>query len=312
MANRIAILDLGTNTFHLLIVETKDRKVVKELTRDYAATKLGEGGITDGIITETAFNRGITALIEFKKTIDFFAVNTIKATGTAALRTAKNGHDFVRAVLLKTGIQIEIIDGDAEAEYIWHGVRNAVSLNSSTSLIMDIGGGSVEFICCNDTQVFWKKSYPLGAAKLMALFHHTDPISREEIDQLIAHFDNHFADLKSAVKKHQPTKLIGSAGSFETFATLEVIHFKLEETRLEQTFFDFSISQLLEVLEKIIVSTHLERAGNAAIPPVRTDMIVVASVLTKYIINNFKFTAVQLSANALKEGVLAKMLIETT
>ena len=159
---RIAALDLGTNTFHLLIADVLDNKfeAVKE---EQAHVKLGEGGINSGLIADAPFKRGLDALQHFKSEIQRFSVDAIHATGTAALRSAKNGFAFINQVKTSTGIEIEIIDGDLEASLIYQGVRACVSLAPS-ALIMDIGGGSVEFIFCNDQTIFWKKSYPIGAA----------------------------------------------------------------------------------------------------------------------------------------------------
>ncbi|MEO8795013.1 MAG: exopolyphosphatase, partial [Daejeonella sp.] len=121
---------------------------------------------------------------KFKSVIDSYKIKNFKAVATAAVRTAANGKDFVADVKSETGIEIETVTGDKEAALIFEGVKQAVKLGAETCLIMDIGGGSVEFILASTNGIIWKKSYPIGAAKLMALFHHSDPISPEEITQI--------------------------------------------------------------------------------------------------------------------------------
>lgn len=298
MSLRVAALDLGTNTFHLVIAEIENNAIKQIFFAEQKHVKLGEGGINKGMITEEAFARGIAALIEFSDKISSHNVQHIAAVGTAALRTAANGKDFIRQVNEKTGIQIEIIDGDQEASLIYAGVKQAVSLTEN-SLIMDIGGGSVEFLLANADEIFWKKSYPIGAAKLMAAFHQSDPISGNEIKEIHRHLDHILSDLKIKTQNFQPQKLIGSAGAFETFLALTT-----NETVSNRKNFRFNLQELNVALNEIIESDHQQRERDKRIIPVRVDMIVVASILTKYIIEMLNINSVEVSTYALKEGLL--------
>src|SRR5688572_12994652 len=112
MTQRIAALDLGTNTFHLIIADVSNSKIQRIITADQKHVKLGEGGINTGTITASAFNRGLDALADFSISIQENKVDAVHAVGTAALRSASNGLDFLQNVKEKTGIQIEIITGD--------------------------------------------------------------------------------------------------------------------------------------------------------------------------------------------------------
>jgi exopolyphosphatase/guanosine-5'-triphosphate,3'-diphosphate pyrophosphatase len=174
----IAILDLGTNTFQLLIANIIDNKPVL-VFEESIAVKLGEGGIEKGYISEAAFDRGLSALKQFKKSIDQYQVKLVRAAATSALRSASNGAEFLEKIRSETGIIPEIITGEREAELIYQGVRAAINMGDEKCLIIDIGGGSVEFIICNQEEVFWKRSYDIGAARLMEQFHHSDPISED-------------------------------------------------------------------------------------------------------------------------------------
>lgn len=298
MSARVAAIDLGTNTFHLIIAEVEDNTIKQVLLAEQKHVKLGEGGINKGLITEEAFARGIAALIEFNDIIFAHNVQHIAAVGTAALRTAKNGSEFIRQVKEKTGIQIEIIEGDREASLIYAGVKQAVFITEN-SLIMDIGGGSVEFILADAAGVLWKRSYPIGAAKLMATFHHSDPISQIEIREIHSHLDNLLSDLRINVQSFKPRRLIGSAGAFETFQALSS-----KDTRLNKTSYQFDMEDLTATLNKIIASDHKQREQDNKIIPVRVDMIVVASILTQYIIETLNIKSVEVSSYALKEGLL--------
>jgi len=305
MNKRVAALDLGTNTFHLLIAEVNSGKINK-IIEEQRHVKLGEGGINKGFIAEVAYKRGIDALEYFKSVMDKFPVDAIKASGTAALRSAKNGVDFIEEAKKRTGITIDIIEGDREAGLIYKGVRAATDLGAS-SLIMDIGGGSVEFIFCSNKDIFWKKSYPIGAAKLMAAFHHSDPISSSDSQTIWNHLAEQLAELKDKASQFKPLQLVGSAGAFETFAALETERSGKNLELLNKENYGFNVPELKSVLEKIIKSTHQEREQNQLIIPVRTDMIVVASILTGFIIEQMHIEKISMSKFSLKEGLVMEL-----
>ena len=300
----IAILDLGTNTFQLLIVNLIENKPLL-VFEESIAVKLGEGGIQKGCIGEASFDRGLSALKQFKKAIDRYEVKLVRAAATSALRTAGNGQEFLARILEETGIAPELISGEREAELIYLGVRAAVNLGNEKCLIIDIGGGSVEFIICNQKEISWKKSYDIGAARLMEQFHHSDPISERDTKDLNLYLESILSELKTQTKIHKPELLIGSAGAFESFAALINPKFKpgfgSPETKIELK--DFAI-----VSELILKSSHAERSRNPAIIPVRVDMIVMATLITKYVLNLFDFKALKLSTYSLKEGLLFEFI----
>lgn len=296
----IAILDLGTNTFQLLIANTIDNTPVL-VFEESIAVKLGEGGIEKGYISEAAFDRGLSALKQFKKSIDHYQVKLVRAAATSALRTAGNGTEFLEKIRSETGIIPEIITGDREADLIYLGVRAAINMEDEKCLIIDIGGGSVEFIICNKEEVFWKRSYDIGAARLMEQFHHSDPISEADINKLNLYLESTLSELKTQTEIHKPELLIGSAGAFETFATLIDSQFKVS---FENPEIKIELRDFARVSELILKSSHAERSSNPAIIPVRVDMIVMATLITKYILNQFDIKSLKLSTYSLKEGLL--------
>lgn len=307
MNQPVAVMDLGTNTFHLLIAEA-DASNPKELLHLYEPVKLGQGGINKGIIQPDAFERGIKTMEKFHQNIQRFNVGRVKAIATSALRSTSNGKDFIDQVKQKTGIDIEIVNGDREAAYIYNGVRASGCLSSENDLIIDIGGGSVEFIICNQEQLIWKQSFEIGAARLMDRFHQSDPITAESITELQNYLDHVLVPLFEAVKGINISKLIGSSGAFETFAEvmeLEKGHpFDLKSIK----FMNFNLVEFNTLTAKLISSTHQERAATKGIITLRVDMIVVASLITRYILSKLQINEVAMSMYSLKEGVLAELL----
>jgi exopolyphosphatase/guanosine-5'-triphosphate,3'-diphosphate pyrophosphatase len=303
MDKRFAVMDLGTNTFHLLIAEG-DINNFREIVHEHIAVKLGEGGINKGMILPAPFERGITTMKQFGKQISDNNTQNIKAVATSALRNASNGKEFIDRVKTEAGIDIEIVDGNREAAFIYSGVKASGLLSGHNSLIMDIGGGSVEFIIGNQSELVWKQSFEIGAARLMERFHRTDPIPPASIEALNLYLENCLSDLFIAVKQIPVNDLIGSSGAFETFAELIDDSFDLKSTKT----YHFQNGDLVNITNQMIHSTHAEREANKQIIPVRVDMIVVASLITRYIMKKLNLNQVALCTYSLKEGVLAEMM----
>lgn len=302
-----AVMDLGTNTFHLLIAESTANGF-EAIVREQVAVKLGEGGIDKGIIQPEAFERGVHTMKSFRDKIDAHNVQYIRAIATSAVRNASNGPAFIEKVKNETGISIEVADGETEAGFIYQGIKATGLLSGENALIMDIGGGSIEFIICNASRILWKQSFEIGAARQMERFHRTDPIPPDSVEALELCLENTLTNLFDAVKAMPLPDLIGSSGSFETFASLI-------ESERNDTFdldqikrYAFDLEDLLQVTGKLIASSHSERAANRLIIPVRVDMIVVSAVVTRYIIRRLGIRNVVLSTYSLKEGVLAGMI----
>ena len=303
---RIAVIDLGTNTFHLLIAETEGNQF-KTLYKTNVPVKLGEGRINDNIIIPPALERGINCLKDFSQTIAEYEVDQVRATATSAVRSAENGKDFVNAVKEKAGITIETITGDEEAEFIYQGVKLSGAI-TDLSLIMDIGGGSVEFILCDTEKLIWKKSYNIGAARLMQQFFQSDPISDADKNAILFHIQNQLTDLFDICEKYSPQVLIGSAGAFETFAELSIRKNNLKTAINTVKTFEFNFDDYIAIAGKLLNTTHQERLEMPGIIPLRVDMIVIAALITNYVLGRCKINRLTLSTYDLKMGVLASLI----
>jgi exopolyphosphatase / guanosine-5'-triphosphate,3'-diphosphate pyrophosphatase len=307
MSKTFGIADLGTNTFQFLIAE-KTATGYNELVNIQEMVKLGEGGINKGLIQPAAFERGVAAMEKFQGLLTHHDVSQVRAIATSALRNATNGQDFINQVQAKTGIGIEIIDGDKEAGLIYKGVKASGYLADKNSLIVDIGGGSVEFIIGNNESIKWKQSFEIGAARLMDKFHRIDPIPAESITELNIYLEDNLKELFEIYSNYTFENIIGSSGAFETFAELIELDkgnpFDLKVTKL----YNFNIGELLNVINKLILSSHEQRLNTKGIIPVRTDMIVSASLVTRFVIEKSGIINVVMCSSSLKEGVLAEIM----
>lgn len=300
---RIAIIDLGTNTFNLLIADKKN-STFKTVFKTKIAVKLGEGGIDKGIIAQEPYKRGIEALETHLQTIRKYNIDTVRAFATSAIRSSKNGQDFVKEVYEKLHLNIEVIDGDKEAELIYQGVKNAIDFNLENKLIMDIGGGSTEFIIANSEGVKWKKSYQLGVSRLKELFKPNDPISRKDIESIESHFDENLVDLFQNLKKNPCNELIGSSGSFDTIVEMIGHKFdKLKQSNKKPACF-IEKKEYHWAEEYLLKSTLSERLNTDGIIKMRADMIVISAVFINYILRKTDINQIVRSKFALKEGAM--------
>jgi exopolyphosphatase/guanosine-5'-triphosphate,3'-diphosphate pyrophosphatase len=298
----VAIIDCGTNTFHLLIIDVNKNGDCKSLYKAKMVVKLGEGGIHENIIREIPYKRGLAALKNFSEKCLSYKIEKRIALGTAAIRNAKNGKKFLADAEKLTGIDVRLIDGNREAELIFKGVSIAIDLPDDPVLIMDIGGGSVEFIIAAKTKILWKKSYKLGASLLLEQFKPSDPLTISEKKKLIAHFKVNLLSLQNACKKFKPQMLIGSSGSFETFA--EIIESAKRGNWRSKKHYAFDLDKYKATHNMLIISTIAERLKMKGLVKMRVDLIVMASLLLTYVIDKCKIKKMLLSSYALKEGIL--------
>jgi exopolyphosphatase/guanosine-5'-triphosphate,3'-diphosphate pyrophosphatase len=304
---RLAVIDLGTNTFHLLIAETNGT-TIQSVYAEKLPVRIGKGGINQGIISEDACGRALEAMKAFREKIREFGIEKIHATATSAFRNAKNGLELAEKIRLATGISISIISGDREAELIYYGVREALSLGEKISLIVDIGGGSVEFILANDTTIFWKGSFEIGGQRLMELFQKSDPIRQEEITELRAYLSEKLEALDKALINFPVDTLVGSSGSFDTFSEIDLRKKGFDYSIETKKEYKISLPDFHHIYQELI---NKERASRMQIPgmiELRVDMIVVAGVLIHFILEKYDIKTLRVSTFALKEGVMSRIV----
>ena len=298
---RLALIDMGTNTFHLLIVELPTTPGAKphELLRTKAGVRLGEGGISRGEIAPEAYARALHTLAGFKEEMELHGVTDIRATATSAVRVTRNGPDLVRDIFEQTGIRVEVIAGAREAELIWAGIRQAVPLGTDPHLLMDIGGGSVEFIIANATDIFWKQSFEIGAQRLLDKFFPDPtgvfPAANVEAEQL--YLADILTPLLAAVQYYRPAGLVGASGSFDTLADLQAgrVHTEAEQAPASSEL--AAKPAFRRTYRHLLSLNHEQRVALPGMFHMRANMLVVAAVLIDLRVGQFPaLTRIQTSA----------------
>lgn len=306
-AMKIAIIDLGTNTFNLLIGSPSENGSWKPVYKIKEAVKLGQGGINNGIIVREAFDRGIAAMERHFRRLKDYEVDKVFAFGTSALRDAANGQEFINEIKQRFNIDITLITGDKEAELIYKGVRQTVMQINERFLILDIGGGSNEFIIADKNQYFWKESYQLGMARLMDKFSPADPVSPELITVLEKYFEQELSSLFKALEVYPAQTLVGASGSFDSFVNMLHADIYPNDDVLPSSQ-EISIDVFHELYRKLIHSTTEERQQMKGLEPVRRDMIVLAVIFVNFVLKRLNINKLYQSSFSLKEGALWEMM----
>jgi len=303
---KIAIIDCGTNTFHLLIASYGDENI-DILHHEKVVVKIGKGGINNKLISDDAGERALSTIKKFRAKIDREQVDEIRATATSAFRNANNGWSLRNRIHDETNIDIEIISGDNEAELIYRGVTSGIQLKNKTILVMDIGGGSVEFIIGSGNTILWKSSYEIGAQRLLDLFHDSEPISADSLHDLEKYLSQQLEELIKSMEEFKPTILVGSSGTFDTLSAIycsrHQIAYKEENSKLP-----FDINSFKGIYDELISKSREERLAIPGMVEMRVDMIVVATTILDFVLKSNSFESIKVSTRALKEGVLYKAL----
>ena len=302
MSERIAVIDLGTNTFHLFIVEIEG-EALRTLYKEKIAVKIGKGGISKGRIAADAWKRAIHTLRIFRTVIDLFEVKVVKGVATSAIRSAKNGADLIADIKEKTNIDIQVISGTEEAELIFEGVKAAMELPDSPQLVMDIGGGSVEFIIGNKDEIYWRHSFEIGAQRLLDQFHQTDPIPEASVNALYEHATEALKPLTDAIAKYKPSGLIGCSGTFDTLKEIYLNREGLTESE-DSKVFALPAVHYEQIHQELMIKDREARLKIPGMVTLRVDMIVVASCLIHFVLSHLHASSITACSYALKEGLL--------
>lgn len=297
MSRRIAVIDLGSNTFHLLIAD-KDGESLSTVFKKRAYVSLCEGG--GQVIKKERMKAGLEVLGYFKEVIEKYGVEKFRVIGTAVLRNAANREEFISKAESVIGLPIEVIDGVKEAELIYNGVRLFGGYEKDSHVVIDIGGGSTEIIV-NKNSFLQLFSFDFGIGQLYELFHKEDPITVDTFNKLKSYV---FSNLSaSGLEKSQGiTTMVGSAGSFEILLSL-----------YRSDFPECSEHIPIPVEWASVKSHHValmnlaQREMLANVPKERMRYLSVGLATVNVLIEYFKPESIMVSPFALKEGVLAEM-----
>jgi len=300
MLNRpIAAIDMGTNSFHMIIAK-KENNQVQVLDREKIVVRLGEGGRDYDYITPDAEKRAIAALKSFKVIAKKYNA-IMQAVATSAVREAKNQKEFLYKVYKETGIKVKVIPGQEEGRLIYLGVLQIIPAYEQHALVVDIGGGSTEIILGYKANPLFIRSIKLGAVRLTERFFRNgilNPIKIKEAENYVKNFIiNTYEEFKNQNLSFDVA--IGSSGTAKT--VVELIHQNKKN--------EFSYLELMDLWEKISrYETPEKRQKKLDIDENRADILPAGVIILKQIFEIFKISKMVYSSYALREGVLYELL----
>lgn len=306
-AKPLAAIDIGTNTFRLLIAEVKpgakDNYSIKELHSERIITRLGEGISKNGLIKKEAIDRSIAGLKKFIDIISRYHVNKTSAVATSALREAKNRDDFLKRVKETTGLEIETISGKEEARKTFSGVLAGITL-PDTALIIDIGGGSTELILVQKRKPLLIHSLNLGVVHLADKYMKNDPPLKRDLVEMGSYISK---KIKSIAKPYLELKtvLIGTGGSVTTLSAIIQHLRRYERTKIHNS--RITLEKIKSIFSVLSTIPAKERVKYHPFEPQRLDIIVPGTLILLKLMEAFGFKEVIVSDYGLREGILIEL-----
>src|SRR5687768_2952849 len=216
----MAAIDVGSNSLHMVVAQVDTDGSVTTLWRLKEMVGLGRISFPSRRLTREAIDRAVTTLRRFQQAAQSRQCEKIVAAATSAVREAENGGDFIERVREELGLNIRVVSARDEARLIYLGVRHACDLGHKPHFVVDVGGGSVEFIVGDSERAALLESRKLGAARMTARYVTADPIASSDIKSLLAHYDRELAPVCESVVALKPVAAIGTSGTMENLAAM--------------------------------------------------------------------------------------------
>jgi exopolyphosphatase / guanosine-5'-triphosphate,3'-diphosphate pyrophosphatase len=303
---RVAAIDLGTNSFHAVIVDIFTDGSFYTVDKLKEMVLLAEKGVGN-TLSKAAMQRAVDALKKIKTLCEHQGAEKILAYATSAIREAENGGELIQRVIDEVGIKIIAIPGRVEAELIGLAVQHGVNMPSEPSLIMDIGGGSVEYILANNETFFYLTSKKMGVARMTARFVDNDPVTEEEIQQLRKFYREQLIEVAQSFALHRGGMLIGSSGTMENIG-LMIAHRNKKSPNLSINELQFTSSEFFEFYDDVIGMNYDERAKLTGLDEKRISLLPAGLVLVHYLLKTFGIKEIKISSQALREGIILRYL----
>ncbi len=298
---RLAAIDIGTNSFHLVVVEWDAEGKVRVLDRAKEYVRLGSGGKDMKIISQDAIDRGLRVLHTFA---DIAHVNEapVRAVATSAVREALNQKEFIRRAKNEAGIHIEVVSGLEEARLIYLGILNAVPVYNKKILMIDIGGGSVEYLIGYRGEPLYAASLKLGTIRLTQRFFKNPVIRKEDLQACRKHIRGFISHVETETKRLQFDLAVGSSGTIQNVAGMITGMQKTEYVSVKNT---FTAKELRQITARILkAKNHEQRLKIAGIDPKRADILTAGSLVLQESFDVLKIKEMAVSDYALREGIV--------
>ncbi|QDH77884.1 Ppx/GppA family phosphatase [Echinicola soli] len=300
---KLAAIDIGTNSIHLVIAEVTKRQNINVLIDEKEMVKLGVGVFATNRLSQEAFDRGIEVIKRYVQLADQYGVDDIITAATSATREAKNGGEFLGRLAEETGLTPKVISGNEEARLIFLAVRRAIAFGDEKVLVLDIGGGSTEATVGDQEEIFFKKSIKLGVLRLLDMAGGKDTLEKNDIEELTHHINLAAEEIMKKAVEAGFTRVIGTSGTIRTLG--EAAHLAGKGTSLATVNAEVVTTEELEKLsEKLLSMPPKKREKVPGISANRVDAIHLGSLLLVRLLQMAKASEITLCDASLREGLI--------
>lgn len=303
--NRLAAIDIGTNSIRCIVVEVDSRGRFMVLDDEKATVRLGENMAASGAISPPAFARAVDAMSRIRKLIDGLNVFEVEAVATSAVRSATNGTELVGVLTRELGREIRIISGEEEAELVALSARHNFDMSGKRYMIIDIGGGSVEIMSAVANHVEICHSLQLGAVLMTDKFLLSDPVKDSEIGKLRRHVRG---ELKNIYPDDKPIvqTLIGSGGTITALASMVMSMRRQVFSSLHG--FEVLRSEVVHILAMLMRKDIKALRNVPGLNPDRADIIVAGLVVIDELMKFFGANMMLINERGIREGLIIRCM----
>jgi exopolyphosphatase / guanosine-5'-triphosphate,3'-diphosphate pyrophosphatase len=300
---KIAAVDLGSNSFHMVIVETSARGGFRVIAGEKEMVRFGASTLARGRISATAMRRGLDVLRKYKRIARTQGVDKTIAVATSAVREARNGEDFLDRVGREIGFWPKAVSGEGEARLIYLAALHSIHLEGKRALVVDIGGGSVELALGEGGRLEWVASEKLGVLRMAAAFGESDPLGRKAEAKLVERVERSIEAHARYVREAGFDAAIGTSG---TILALGRMAHHMSTGELPEALHHLTVSseRMHELRERLVRSDLRERLRMPGMDPQRADIIVPGAVLLDTLLDRLGVRQLVLCEWALREGIL--------
>jgi len=301
---RIAAVDVGSNSIHMVVAQVEADGRFRVLDRAKDMVRLGRKTLSKGRLSAEAINAGVRTLSAFRTLAERQGVSRITAVATSAVREASNGGDFIARVEDDVGLRVKVIPGREEARLIFLGVRHAIDLSGKPTLLVDIGGGSVEFILVEQGEPLALESHKIGVARLSERFFSHDPPAAAEIAALETHLTDLLDPMLGEFRKHRVRRVVGTSGTMLNLIGIAGHLQGGDPPELHLNNFAVDAEAIGKLRRQLCRATRVERLKLKGLDAKRADLIVAGAVLTDLVLQRLGAKQLVACTWALREGVL--------
>ncbi len=296
-----AAIDIGTNSIHMVIARTVESGGFDVLTAEKEMVRLGEGSTNMKELSPAAIERGVAALGRMVGVAASYDA-IVSAVATSAVREASNGAEFINRVRAETGLEIEVISGFEEARLIHLGVLQALPVYNKQLMLVDIGGGSTEFLVGLGNEVKAARSIKLGAIRISNEFFPDGDATAKSVKKCRKYLRNALAAAVHELAQFDFDIAIGTSGTISSLAS--IIDARRESSARDLNGVKFTRQELDDVIDQLVASTSKDRTDLPGLDERRSDIITGGAILLSEIFSAFSIETMTISTFALREGVL--------